>query len=101
MINLSTEFLYEDLKDYFINNKNNFKLCLSYELNSLIELTINGKEYKYNGGYYINRKLNFLILRNCNFKNFYKLDDENIGIKYSKLIDLDLTMVKVKINAYI
>lgn len=55
----------------------------------------------YTSGYYINKKLNFLILKNCNFKNFYKLDDENIGIKYSKLIDLDLTIVKVKINAYI
>lgn len=55
----------------------------------------------YTGGYYINRKLNFLILRNCNFKNFYKLDNEHIGIKYTKLIDLDLTIVKVKIDAYI
>lgn len=46
MINLSKEFLYEDLKNYFNNNKDNFKLCLTYELNSLIELTINDKEYK-------------------------------------------------------
>lgn len=68
MINIK-EFLNEDLKNYFNNNKDNFKLCLTYELNSLIELTINDKEYKYNGGYYINRKLNFLILRNCNLKN--------------------------------
>ena len=101
MINISKEFLNEDLKTYFNNNKDNFKSCLTYELNSLIELTINGKEYKYTGGYYINRKFNFLILRNCNLKNFYKLDDEHIGIKYSKLIDLDLTIVKVKINASI
>jgi len=101
MINISKEFLYEDLKNYFNNNKDNFKLCLTYELNSLIKLTINDKEYKYTGGYYINRKLNFLILRNCNLKNFYKLDDEHIGIKYSKLMDLDLSIVKVKIDAFI
>ena len=101
MINLSEEFLNEDLKYYFINNKDNFKFSLTYESNRLIELKINGKKYNYNGGCYINRKLNFLILRNCNFKIFYKLDDEHIGIKYNKLIDLDLTIDKVKINAYI
>lgn len=46
MINLSKEIINEEMNNFFINNKDNFKFCLTYESNRLIKLIINDKEYK-------------------------------------------------------
>ncbi len=95
MINLSKEIINEEMSDFFINNKDNFKYNVSYELDGMIELIIDDKKYSYNGGYYLNKNKKYLILRNSNIENFYRLDEKHIGIKYSKLIDIDFNKIKI------
>jgi hypothetical protein len=95
MINLSKEIINEEMNNFFINNKDNFKFNVAYELDEIIELIIDNKKYSYIGGYYINKNKKFLILKNSNIENFYKLDEKHIGIKYSKLIDIDFNKIKI------